>query len=62
MKLPIVRIYQNSDKEKEAELTNHLKQDVSFNDLPFGDYALVKIESLNDLIAVEEFAEELKNK
>jgi hypothetical protein len=29
--------------------------------LPFGDYALVKIESLNDRIAVDKFMENLKN-
>lgn len=59
MELPIIRIYQDSDREKQAELTNYSKEDVSFNDLPFGDYALVKIGSINDRIAVEEFVKNL---
>ena len=61
MELPIIRIYQDSDREKQAELTNYSKDDVSFNDLPFGDYALVKIESINDRIAVEEFIQNLRS-
>jgi hypothetical protein len=61
MEIPIIRIYQDSDREKQAELTNYSKEDISFNDLPFGDYALVKIESLNDRIAVDKFMENLKN-
>lgn len=31
-------------------------------EMKLGEYALVKIESLNDRIAVEEFIENLKNK
>lgn len=33
-----------------------------FKDLENGDYALIKIDSLIDKIAVEEFIEKLKNK
>jgi hypothetical protein len=35
MEIPIIRIYQDSDREKQAELTNYSK-DISFNDLPLG--------------------------
>jgi uncharacterized protein (DUF2141 family) len=48
------------DKAKASIDGNSSKH--KFNDVPIGDYALVKIESLDDRIAVEEFIENLKNK
>jgi hypothetical protein len=59
MKLPIFKVTRDECDDIQFDLTsNH----PDFEDLKNGDYLLVKIESLNDRIAVEEFAEQLKNK
>jgi hypothetical protein len=39
-----------------------LEADLPIENLQSGDYSLVKIETLNDRIEVEEFIESLKNK
>lgn len=59
MKLPILKITRDKYRHMSFDLVS---ENEDLQDVTIGDYALVKIESLNDLIAVEEFAEELKNK
>jgi hypothetical protein len=53
-----IRKYKRYDKVKVYLDGNKHKR--KFFDVPKGEYALVKIESLNDRIAVEEFIENLK--
>lgn len=59
MDVPIVRITTDRHREKYIEL---ISNEENHSDLQNGDYALVKIESLNDRIEVEKFIEQLKNK
>jgi len=54
------RQFGKCDKAKTAIDGNTKKH--KFQDVPEGEYALIKIDSLNDRIAVEEFIENLKNK
>lgn len=59
MDLPIVEIKITRRGNVKAKLLmNHDDK----KDLKLGDYALVKINTINDRIAVEEFIENLKNK
>lgn len=58
MEIIILKI-EESDKNYNAKVFVNGKQD-HFDDLKSGDYALVKIDSLNDRIAVEEFIANLK--
>ena len=58
MKLPILKVT-TDDTQRVFDLKS---EKLNLLDVQNGEYVLVKIESLNDLIAVEEFAEELKNK
>lgn len=59
MDVPIVRITRDRYRDINAEL---ISNEEDHSDLQSGDYAIVKIETLNDRIAVEEFIENLKNK
>lgn len=59
MELTILRVTRDRYKEVDASLVN---DDIGFENLQSGDYALVKIETMYDRIAVEKFIEQLKNK
>jgi hypothetical protein len=59
MNLPILKVAKDRHRDMNFEL---ISSEEDLSDVATGEYALVKIESLNDRIAVEEFAEQLKNK
>jgi hypothetical protein len=59
MNLPILKVEKDRHRDMNFDL---ISSEEDLSDVATGEYALVKIESLNDRIAVEEFAEQLKNK
>lgn len=61
MELTILKITRDRYRDISASLISDV-DDMDFENLQSGDYALVKIESLSDQIAVEQFIEQLKNK
>jgi len=61
MELTILRVSVDRYRNTNFELLDQ-DQDDDDDCLQKGDYALVKIETLSDRIAVEEFIENLKNK
>lgn len=52
MELPILIVTRDENQEASFDLKNVADD---FTDLPSGDYALVKIQSLSDRMAVEGF-------
>jgi hypothetical protein len=58
MDVPIVKVKPNRYGKLKAKII----LDYDSDSLSSGDYALVKIESINDRIQVGEFIEQLKNK
>jgi hypothetical protein len=63
MELTMIRIAHTRYSGMDISLVRDENQDDEYYVPPIsGDYALVKIETLNDRILVEEFVENLKNK
>jgi hypothetical protein len=60
LKVQYVERISRNDKVKVS--VNGLTGKKKFEDVPKGEYALIKLESLNDRFAVEKFIEQLKNK
>ena len=58
MEIAIIKVYSSRSIDVELISTEADSEDLS--NLRTGEYALVKIESLNDRIAVEEFIDNLK--
>lgn len=59
MDIPVVEVMVSRSGNIKAKL---LMTHSDALELKFGEYALIKIDSLNDRIAVEELIEQLKNK
>jgi hypothetical protein len=62
MELIILRVSVDRYRNTNFELLDQNQDDEDYVPPMSGDYVLVKIETLNDRIAVEEFIENLKNK